>query len=80
MKDDINNETLEIIVCVAYYAMTSPSFRPQIQRGLGLKPDDLQVAIDLIGNSINGDNQNNDFLSVITGHIKKLLKAAGGIK
>lgn len=80
LKDDISNETLEIIVGVAYYAMTNPSFRPQIQRGLGLKPEDLQVAIDLIGESINNGNDiRGDFLSVITGRIRTLFKA-GGIK
>ena len=78
MREDISDEVIEIIVCVAYYAMTSPSFRPQIQRGLGLKPDDLQVAIDLIGNSINGDTQDDDFLSIVAGRIKTFL--AGGIK
>ena len=80
MKDDISNETLEIIVGVAYYAMTSPSFRPQLKRGLGLKPEDMQVAIDLIGKSINGNNDiRGDFLSVITGRIRTFFKA-GGIK
>ena len=78
MKDDISDETLEIIICVAYYAMTSPSFRPQIQRGLGLKPDDLQLAIDLIGNSINGNTQDDDFLSIVASRIKTFL--TGGIK
>ena len=80
MKDDISNETLEIIVGVAYYAMTSPSFRPQLRRGLGLKPEDMQTAIDLIGKSINGNNDiRGDFLSVITGRIRTFFKA-GGIK
>jgi len=80
LENDISNETLEIIVCVAYYAMTSPSFRPQIQRGLGLKPEDMQPAIDLIGKSINGDDDiRGDFLSVITGRIRTFFKT-GGIK
>jgi len=80
LKNDISNETLQIIVGVAYYAMTNPSFRPQIRRGLGLRSEDMQVAIDLIGKSINGDNDiRDDFLSVITGRIRTFFKA-GGIK
>jgi hypothetical protein len=80
LKDDISDETIEIIVGVAYYAMTSPSFRPQIQHGLGLRLDDLRPAIDLIGKSINGDiDARGDFLSVITGRIRTFFKA-GGIK
>ena len=80
MREDISDETLEIIVGVAYYAMTSPSFRPQIRRGLGLKPDDLQQAIDLIGNSINGNTQNDDFLSTVTSRIRTFLNTIGGMR
>ena len=77
MRDDIDDETIEIIICTAYYAMTSPSFRPQIHSALGLKPSDMQRAIDLIGNSINGDTQNDDFLSTVTSRIRKFFNTGG---